>query len=59
MFRGWHLSVFEPTYYQLNVGMSAAGIAYFVLVAAGVASFALAFRACIRPARCSLSSCSD
>lgn len=43
MFRGWHLSVFEPTYYQLNVGMSAAGIAYFVLVAAGVASFALAF----------------
>ncbi|MGL4555253.1 MAG: hypothetical protein ACRC33_29150, partial [Gemmataceae bacterium] len=42
-FRGWHLSVFDSIYYRPNVGLSAAGVSYFVLAGLGLGSFAAAF----------------
>lgn len=36
-----YISPFSSSYFEVNIGLSVAGLSYFVLVAAGLASFAL------------------
>jgi tetratricopeptide (TPR) repeat protein len=43
-YRSLDLSLLDPTYYEANVGLSAAGLAYFLLLAAGIVAFALDYK---------------